>query len=186
MIASELAPKTSGAVVIDADRLWSKLPEYEELAKEDWKTAGDRTYAESPVLQRRGFGRGCGTETGHHFKVRNEHSGDVASILAHDGYEVSVDCVDCSPDEARERINKRANANPTPEDNLWCSPQRSEFPDKFDYKRGCGCIWATAEERRLITSGTSLPIYAAESQRRIVAIRIQKDVPLYPSNALRC
>jgi len=46
LITSELAPRHAGAVVIDADRLWSEIPEYEGLAKEDWKTAGDRTYAE--------------------------------------------------------------------------------------------------------------------------------------------
>lgn len=57
--------------------------------------------------------------------------------------------LDCSTVEARERINKRANANPTPEDNLWCSPQRPEFPDKFDYQNVDAAAFRQEYERRL-------------------------------------
>jgi hypothetical protein len=51
LIRSELAPDHPGAVVIDADQLWLRIPEYKELAAQDWKTAGDRTYAEVRYLR---------------------------------------------------------------------------------------------------------------------------------------
>jgi zeta toxin len=37
--------------VIDADQMWLKIPEYEDLAAQDWKTAWDRTYAEVRYLR---------------------------------------------------------------------------------------------------------------------------------------
>jgi len=156
LIASELAPKHAGAVVIDVDRLWSKIPEYEELAKEDWKTVGDRTYAEVRYVRDAALAEAAARKLDIILEVSGgKHSEEVASILAHGGYGVSVDCVDCSPDEARERINKRANANPTPEDNLWCSPQRPEFPDKFDYQNVDMAVFRREYERRLrIHTGT--------------------------------
>jgi len=46
LIKSELEPNHPGAVVIDADRLWSRIPEYEDLAIANWRTAGELTYAE--------------------------------------------------------------------------------------------------------------------------------------------
>jgi adenylylsulfate kinase-like enzyme len=51
LIRSELAPEHSEAVVIDADQMWLKIPEYEALAAEDWKTAGERTYTEVRYLR---------------------------------------------------------------------------------------------------------------------------------------
>jgi hypothetical protein len=51
LIKSEMQPNHSGAVVIDADQFWLKIPEYEELATADWRTAGDRTYTEVRYLR---------------------------------------------------------------------------------------------------------------------------------------
>jgi hypothetical protein len=64
----------------------------------------------------------------------NENSQEAVSILEKDGYEVSVNYLDCSPEEAQGRIRLRANTNPTPEDNLWCSSVNPEYPDKYDYQ----------------------------------------------------
>ena len=108
LITSELAPRHAGAVVIDADRLWSKIPEYEELAKEDWKTAGDRTYAEVRNLRDAALAEAAVRKLDIILEVSGgKHLEEVASILADDGYKVSVDCVDCSPEEAREKLGVR-------------------------------------------------------------------------------
>jgi len=45
-IKTDLEPNHPDAVVIDADRLWVRIPEYEELVAANWKTAGELTYAE--------------------------------------------------------------------------------------------------------------------------------------------
>src|SRR5581483_2033617 len=46
LIKSKLAPNSPGSVIIDADQLWLEIPEYQPLARSDWRTAGERTYAE--------------------------------------------------------------------------------------------------------------------------------------------
>jgi Zeta toxin len=131
----ELAPEHPGAVVIDADQMWVEIPEYEALAAADWRTAGDRTYAEVRYLRDAALAESAARRLDIILEINgDENSAEVANILKRDGYEVSVNYVDCSPEEARERMQKRANNEPTPEDNLWCSPPRLEFPDKYDYQ----------------------------------------------------
>src|SRR5664280_2766631 len=51
MIESKLAPEQPTAVVIDADKLWLEIPEYQALAVADWRMAADRTYAEVRILR---------------------------------------------------------------------------------------------------------------------------------------
>jgi adenylylsulfate kinase-like enzyme len=135
LIRSELIPEHPGAVVIDADQIWAEIPEYEALAAADWRTAGDRTYAEVRYLREAALAEAAAGRLDIILEISgDENSDEVANILERDGYEVSVSYVHCSPEEARERMRKRANTAPTPEDNLWCSPPRPEFPDKFDYQ----------------------------------------------------
>jgi predicted ABC-type ATPase len=119
LIASQLAPEHPDAVVIDADQLWLRIPEYEALAKEDWKTAGDYTYAEVRYLRDAALAEAAARKLDIILEISgNQNSAEVASILKHGGYEISVNYVDCSREEARTRMNHRANTSPTPEDNL--------------------------------------------------------------------
>ena len=64
----------------------------------------------------------------------DENSAEVMNILKSDGYEISLNHVDCSGEQAKERMLERANTDPTPADNLWCSMPNPEFPDKYDYQ----------------------------------------------------
>ncbi len=135
LITSKLVPEHSGGVVIDADQLWLKIPEYEALAREDWKSVADRTYAEVRYLLDAALAEAATRRLDIILEISgDEQSSEVMKILMRDGYEVSVDCVDCKVEVARERMLKRANTNPTPADNLWCSPENPNSPDKFDYK----------------------------------------------------
>jgi hypothetical protein len=135
LIASELEPSRPGAVVIDADRLWLRIPEYEELAGANWRTAGELTYAEVRHLRDAVLAEAAVRRLDIILEISgDENSEKAVSILEQDGYEVAVEYIDCSPEEAHERIRHRANTNPTPEDNLWCSPVNPEYPDKYDYQ----------------------------------------------------
>jgi predicted ABC-type ATPase len=135
LIRTELGPKHPGAAVIDADRLWLQIPEYAELAAANWKTAGDYTYAEGRYLRDAALAEAAARRLDIILEISgDEHSEEVVDVLEQDGYEVSVEYVHCSPEEARDRIRQRANINPTPEDNLWCSPANPEFADIFDYE----------------------------------------------------
>ena len=134
-IKSKLTPEHPGAVVIDADQIWVEIPEYEVVAAVDWRTAGDRTYAEVRYLRDAALAEAAARRLDIILEINgDENSDEVANILARDGYEVSVICVDCPEEQARERMQERANSEPTPEGNLWCSPPRPEFPDKYDYQ----------------------------------------------------
>jgi predicted ATPase len=135
LIKSELAPEHPSAVVIDADQMWVEIPEYEALAAADWRTAGDRAYAELRYLRDAALAEAAARRLDIILEISgDENSAEVASILKRDGYEVSVNYVNCPPEKAQERMLKRANNEPTPEDNLWCSLPRPEFPDKYDYQ----------------------------------------------------
>jgi predicted ATPase len=135
LIKSELAPEHPGAVVIDADQMWVEIPEYEALAAADWRTAGDRTYAELRYLRDAALAEAAARRLDIILEISgDENSAEVANILKRDGYELSVNYVNCSPEQAQERMLKRANTEPTPEDNLWCSLPLPEFPDKYDYQ----------------------------------------------------
>lgn len=135
LIESELGRKHPDAVVIDADQQWLRIPEYEELAAANWKTAGDYTYAEVRYLRDAALAEAAARRLDIILEISgDEHSGEVVDMLEQGGYEVSVEYVHCSPEEAQQRIRQRANTNPTPEDNLWCSPPNPEFPDKYDYE----------------------------------------------------
>jgi Zeta toxin len=112
-----------------------EIPEYAELAFANWRTAGDRTYEEVRYLRDAALAEAAARRLDIILEISgDEYSAVVVDILEADGYEVSVNYVDCSPDEAQERIWQRANTNPTPEDNLWCSPPNPDVPDKYDYQ----------------------------------------------------
>jgi len=135
LIKSELAPEHPGAVVIDADQMWVEIPEYEALAAADWRTAGDRTYAEVRYLRDAVLAEAATRRLDIILEVSGDkNSVEAVDILKSAGYEVSVNYVHCSTEEARERMLTRANSEPTPEDNLWCSVPCPEFPDKYDYQ----------------------------------------------------
>jgi predicted kinase len=135
LIASQFAPEHPDAVVVNADQLWLSIPEYEALAKEDWKTAGDYTYAEVRYLRDAALAEAAARKLDIILEISgNEGLEELVSILEHGGYQISLNYLDCPVEQARTRINLRANTSPTPEDNLWCSPQRPDFPDKFDYQ----------------------------------------------------
>ena len=53
---------------------------------------------------------------------------EIMKILERDGYETEVNYVNCSPEEARQRMTRRANSHLTPEYNLWCSPAPAGIP----------------------------------------------------------
>lgn len=133
LIKSELAPEHPGAVVIDADQMWVEIPEYEALAAADWRTAGDRTYAEVRYLRDAVLAEAATRRLDIILEISG-NSGEIVDILVRDGYQVSWTYVHCLSEQAQERMLKRANSEPTPEDNLWCSLPRPEFPDKYDYQ----------------------------------------------------
>lgn len=135
LIKSELEPNHPDAVVIDADRLWLRIPEYQDLTAADWKTAAELTYAEVRYLRDAALAEAAARRLDIILEISgDDNSEEAVSILERDGYEVSVKYVDCSPEEARERIRLRSNTNPTPEDSLWCSPVNPDYPDKYDYQ----------------------------------------------------
>jgi len=135
LIRSELEPDHPGAVVIDADRLWVRIPEYENLAAANWRTAGELTYAEVRYLRDAALAQAAVRRLDIILEISgDENSAAAVEILEQDGYDASVNYVDCSPEEAQERIRVRAKMNPTPEDNLWCSPVNPAYPDKYDYQ----------------------------------------------------
>jgi predicted kinase len=135
LIKSELEPNHPGAVVIDADRLWLRIPEYEQLAAANWKTVGELTYAEVRYLRDAALAEAAVRRLDIILEISgDENSEEAVTILEQDGYGASVNYVDCSPEEAQDRIRLRANTNPTPEDNLWCSPVNPDYPDKYDYQ----------------------------------------------------
>jgi hypothetical protein len=150
LIESELAPEHPGAVVIDPDQMWLEIPEYEVLAAVDWRTAGDRTYAEVRYLRDAALAEAAARRLDIILEINgDENSAEVVNILKSDGYEISLNYVDCTQEQAQERMLKWANTEPTPEDNLWCSPQRPEFPDKFDYQNVDVTTFRREYERRL-------------------------------------
>jgi hypothetical protein len=115
--------------------MWLKIPEYEELAAANWRTAGELTYAEVRYLRDAALAEAAARRLDIILEISgDEHSAEVVNILEADGYEVSVNYVHCSSEEARVRIRQRANTMPTPEDNLWCSPLNPDLPDKYDYQ----------------------------------------------------
>jgi hypothetical protein len=115
--------------------MWLRIPEYEALAADDWKTAGERTYTEVRYLRDAALAEGAARRLDIILEISgDEHSADVVNILEADGYEISVNYVHCSSEEARVRIRQRANTNPTPEDNLWCSPPNPDLSDKYEYQ----------------------------------------------------
>jgi hypothetical protein len=152
LIKTQMEPDHPDAVVIDADRLWLTIPEYEELAAANWRTAGELTYAEVRYLRDAALAEAAVRRLDIILEISGDkNSEEAVKILEQDGYEVSVNYVDCSPEEARERIRVRANTNPTPEDNLWCSPVNPEYPDNYDYQNidlePFG--WRTRDEKQL-------------------------------------
>jgi predicted kinase len=151
LIKSDLEPNHSDAVVLDADNLWLRIPEYERLAAANWRTAGDRTYEEVRYLRDAALAEATARRLNIILEISgDEHSAEVVNILEADGYEVSVNYVDCSPEVAQERIRQRANTNPTPEDNLWCSPLNPDLPDKYEYQNiDLDTFWREYERRRL-------------------------------------
>ena len=136
LIESRLAPELPGAVVIDADKLWLEIPEYQALAVADRRMAADRTYAEVRILRDEILAEAAARRLD--IILEDGDGGDnlqeVVSFMIQAGYETSVVAVDCPVEEALKRIQYRANHNPTPEDNLWDSMPRIDLPDKFDYQ----------------------------------------------------
>jgi hypothetical protein len=99
------------------------------------RPAGELTYAEVRYLRDAALAEAAVRRLDIILEISgDEDSEEAVEILEQDGYEVSVNHVDCSPDKAQERIRVRANTNPTPEDNLWCSPVNPAYPDKYDYQ----------------------------------------------------
>jgi len=112
-----------------------RIPEYEELAAANWRTAGELTYAEVRYLRDAALAEAAVRRLDIILEISgDENSAAAVEILEQDGYDASVNYVDCSPEEAQERIRVRAKMNPTPEDNLWCSPVNPAYPDKYDYQ----------------------------------------------------
>jgi hypothetical protein len=112
-----------------------RIPEYDQLAAANWKRAGERTFVEVRYVRDAALAEAAARKLDIILEVSaDEHSGEVVNILEADGYEVSVNYVDCSPEVAQERIRQRANTMPTPEDNLWCSPLNPDYPGKYDYQ----------------------------------------------------
>lgn len=108
---------------------------HKALAVANWKMAGDYTYAEVRYLRDATLAEAAARRLDIILEISgDEYSAEAVDVLEQDGYEVFVEYVHCSPEEARDRIRQRANINPTPEDNLWCSPVNPEFPGKFDYQ----------------------------------------------------
>src|ERR1035438_4714698 len=136
MIESKLAPEQPNAMVIDADKLWMEIPEYQALAMADWRMAADRTYAEVRILRDELLAEAAARRLDIILEAGDggDHLQEVASFMIQAGYVISVVAVDCPVEEALKRMQYRANHNPTPEDNLWTSPPRPDLPDKFDYQ----------------------------------------------------
>jgi predicted ABC-type ATPase len=108
LIKSELQPNHRGAVVIDPDQLWLRIPEYGQLAAQDWKTAGERTYAEVRYLRDVALAEAAEQRLDVILETfGDERSEEAVNILEQDGYEVSANCVDCPPEVAQERIRQR-------------------------------------------------------------------------------
>ena len=154
LIKSEIAPEHPDAVVIDADQMWVEIPEYEALAAADWRTAGDRTYAEVRYLRDASLAEAAARRLDIILEINgDENSAEVVNILKSDGYEISLNCVDCSVEQAKERMLERANTEPTPADNLWCSMPNPEFPDKYHYQDVDLTAFRREHEKRLRIHG---------------------------------
>jgi hypothetical protein len=136
LIQSKIAPEHQDAVVIDADRLWLDIPEYEALAAADWRTAGDRTYQELRSLRDELLAEACVRRLDIILETTGSDDAfeGIVTFLNQTGYQVSLEFVDCPVEVAKQRMEERANLNPTPEVNLWTSPPRPEFPDKYEYQ----------------------------------------------------
>jgi hypothetical protein len=135
LIESEIASERPDAVVIDADRMWLEIPEYESLANADWRTVGNQTYSELRNLRDQTLAEAVARR----LNIILETPGDkyleeTLSLIERDGYKVSICYVHCPEEEAHERMQQRAINNPTPEDNLWGTPPHPDFPDKYDYQ----------------------------------------------------
>jgi len=134
-IKSTVIAKFPGAVVIDADQFWLKIPEYEALAREDWRTVGDLTYQELRYIR----DLTLAVAVSRRLYIVLETVGDptlkeLVQLLKQAGYQIALEWLDRPIEAARRAVQKRANQNPTPEDNLWCSPPNRDFPDKFQYQ----------------------------------------------------
>jgi hypothetical protein len=137
MIASkEFMNEYPDAVVIDADQLWLKIPEYMALEKEDWRTVGNRTYQEVRYIRDKLLAAAVARKLDIILEIIGSSAEllELARLLKREGYENHARWVDVPMEEAKKRVDDRANTNPTPGDNLWCSEPDPEFPDKFEYK----------------------------------------------------
>jgi predicted ABC-type ATPase len=134
LIKTDLGPKHPRVIVIDADRMWVEIPEYEALAAADRRTAGDRTYAELRVLRDQALAEAAARGLSIILEVSGDEPLDeVLALMERDGYKVSINYVHCPAEEARMRMQERLLSTiHTPEDNLWGSPP--SFPDKYDYQ----------------------------------------------------
>ena len=135
LIDSQLAAEHPQSVVIDADKMWLEIPEYEALAKADWSSVGNRTYSELRYLRDAALAEAVARRLNIILEAPGDgHNDEIARLLKREGYTISIAYVDCPLEEAHRRIQDRAKRNPTPEDNLWGSPPDPDFPDKHDYQ----------------------------------------------------
>jgi len=147
---STIIAKFPGAVVIDADQFWLTIPEYEALAREDWRTVGNLTYQELRYIR----DLTLAVAVARRLDIVLETMGDPAlkelvQLLKQAAYQIALEWLDRPIEEAREAVQKRANENPTLEDNLWCSPPNRDFPDKFQYQNVDVKTFAFEYEKRL-------------------------------------
>lgn len=134
LIRGKFAQEQPDAVVIDADKLWLEIPEYQSLANTDWTTAGDRTYAEVRYLRDELLAEAAARKLNIILETPGEHFTETLLLLKCDGYEVALHHADCPVEVALKRMQDRATHAPTPEDNLWGSPERPDLPDKYEYQ----------------------------------------------------
>jgi predicted kinase len=149
LIDTEIAPDHPDSVVIDPDRMWLEIPEYESLANADWRTVRNRTYSELRNLRDQTLAEAVAQR----LNIILETPGDkllkeTLSLIERDGYKVSICYVHCPEEEAHERMQQRATNSPTPEDNLWGTPPHPDFPDKYDYQDVDSSTFRTEYERR--------------------------------------